>query len=209
MTCTEDLGTLSVKLEYVSLGYRGRVVDLEIIWISCGVYQVSYRRPKNAAAPMVLGTSGEWYPANVNICFTPEQFNAAFDLFEAAPKQDRENCYKPYYENYDLDRGMFDMGYDTLFQAFKDPKKDKVHLVTHTFRQGTPGQSCGENVLGLYLEDFKRLKEFIDSKSDWIFYSGVKIGNSGVEAAWVETPAQHKARNESTRTDREVAEDQS
>lgn len=174
---TEDFGKFKATIESnCCLAKRHREVDLEVIWVSCGVYQITYRRPKDAENPEVI-VAKDWYPKNINISFTPEQFEKAFELFADAPKQERPDCYKPYYEDYDLDRGMFDFENDTLFQAYKDPNPspdiNRVCLVNRHYGFGRPTKDSG--LLELSFEDFKRLKEFLDEKKDLIFYSGCKI----------------------------------
>jgi hypothetical protein len=179
MTCTEDFGKFKCTLwrETSIAGARGREVELEITWISCGVYQLDYTRPADAPhTDHGILVIEDWYPPNMRISFTPEQFDKAYELYDGAPRHKRDQCYKPYYEDYDLDRGMFDMERDELFQAYKDPIRDKVYLVQHCFASGTPTEYT--SVLGLTIEDFKRLKEFLDSKRSLIFYSGCKIAGS-------------------------------
>lgn len=176
MTCTEDFGKFKCKLERnTCLGLQRELeVEFDVTWVSCGVYQLEYWRPIKAP-PTDDGilVREEWYPPNTSISFTPEQFDKAYELYADAPRQERDKCYKPYYEDYDTDRGMFDLGFDSLFQAYKDPIRDKVYLVQRMFIQGCPSETT--EVFGLYLEDFKRLKEFLDSKKSSIFYSGCKI----------------------------------
>lgn len=174
MTISVDLGKLKAKLEHTGIiGRRSREVELDVTWVSCGVYEVDYHRPIDAGDHQVL-IEKDWYPPNTSIGFTPEQFAKVVELYPSAPKHEkREECYKPFYEDYDLDRGMFDFGYDSLFQAFKDPLVDKVYMVNHRFILGAPSTST--QVLGLYMDDFQRLKELIDSKKDEIFYSGCKF----------------------------------
>ena len=121
MTISEDIGKIKVTLAHDGLiGMRSREVELDVTWVSCGVYQVEYWRPRNAENHEVLVTD-DWYPPNTSISFTPEQFEKVAELYPNAPKHERGECYKPFYEDYDLDRGMFDFEYDRLFQAFKDP----------------------------------------------------------------------------------------
>lgn len=169
MTYTENLGEIEVNLEHnASLCIKSRVVDLRVNWHSCCIYEVSYRRPNDAGDHRVIVES-DWYPPSFQIHFTPEDFDKAFELFPDAPKNKRKDCYKPYYENYELSRGMFDFGDDELFQAYKDPydEIEKVYLVNRFFTHGTP--STGTEVLGLYFDDFKKLKEFIDITRPQIF----------------------------------------
>ena len=134
---------------------------------------------------------------DTHISFTPEQFEKVMELFPLAPKYKRDECYKPFYENYDLDRGMFDLGHDSLFQAFKDPHDDieKVYMVSHTFVHGSP--TTHTQVLGLHIDDLQRLKELLDSKKDEIFYSGCKISCDGsVEKVWVQSKEEYHKTNE-------------
>ena len=106
--------------------------------------------------------------------FTPEQFEKVIELYLDAPKHKRTECYKPFYESFDTDRGMFDFEYDTLFQAYKDPHEgvDKVYLVNHSFSNGIP--TSNSYTLGLFMEDFQKLRDLIESKKDEIFYSGCR-----------------------------------
>ncbi len=186
MTCTEDFGKFTTKIKHQTcIGYREREVDLSITWVSCGVYSFQYWRPQDADDPEVIGTDKEWYPGNIHFSITPEQFDKVAELYPAAPRHERAECYKPFYEQYDLDRGMFDMGCDTLFQAFKDPREevDRVYMVNRSFIYGQPSQDS--SMLALYWNEFLRLKEYIDSKRGEIFYSGCRFSSKGVEAAWV------------------------
>jgi hypothetical protein len=178
---TSNIGKFKAKSEYICsmFGRRSREVEFDVTWVSCGVYQMEYYRPRDAEDPAVLVTENEnWYPPNVNISFTPEQFNKVAELYPSAPKNKRFECYKPFYENYDLDRGMFDFGDDCLFQAFKDPHEnvEKVYLTSRSFVHGTSKNYI--SILGLYWEDFKRLKDLLDSKKDEIFYSGCRMSMS-------------------------------
>ncbi len=177
MTMTADIGKFKVKIEHHGvIGKRSREVEFDVQWVSCGVYQIDYYRPRDAVDHEVLVTE-DWYPPDTSISFTPEQFEKVAELFPLAPKRKRDECYKPFYEDYSLDRGMFDFEYDELFQAFKDPHDniEKVYLVNHCFIHGSPTTSV--QVLGLYWEDFQRLKELLDSKKDEIFYSGCKVSS--------------------------------
>ena len=156
MTIEENFGKFKATLgNNCFLGKRTREIDLDISWVSCGVYQVQYWRPQGAIDSGVV-VAEDWYPANVHISFTPEQFDKAFELFADAPKNERGNCYKPYYEDYYLDNGMFDFTHDELFQAYKDPNPnvDRVSLVNRHFSLGRPTEST--SILELSFEDFKR-----------------------------------------------------
>lgn len=173
MTIAEDIGKFKCKIKHVGLiGYREREIEFDIQWVSCGVYEMSYWRPRDAKSHEILVTE-DWYPPNTSITFTPEHFEKVVELYPLAPKQERDQCYKPFYEDYDLSRGMFDFGDDMLFQAFKDPLEDRVYLVNHRFLRGVPTTST--QVLSLYADELQRLKELLDSKKDMIFYSGCKI----------------------------------
>ena len=180
MTCTEDFGKFKCTLvRDACFAVREREVEFDVTWISCGVWSLEYWRPKDAPrTDLGILVVEDWYPPNTQISFTPEQFDKAYELYPDAPRQERDKCYKPYYEDYDLDRGMFDFGHDKLFQAYKDPIKDKVYLVQRYFVRGTPSETT--SVLGLSLEDFKRLKELLDSKKSSIFYSGCKISTTNL-----------------------------
>jgi hypothetical protein len=177
MTIEIDIGKFKAKLEHDALlCRRGREVELDVTWSSCGVYVVTYSRPRDAD-PVDIGilVKEEWYPDSVCVSFTPEQFEKVCELFPSALKQERNQCYKPFYEDYDLDRGMMDFGMDGLFQAFKDYhlNVEKVYLVNHMFARGAP--TSNSQVLGLHWEDFKILKDLIESKKGEIFYSGCKV----------------------------------
>jgi hypothetical protein len=176
MTISIDIGKFEAEIEYISaIGKRSRKVELEVMWHSCWVYQVTYYRPRDAEDHVVVVTK-DWYPPNINISFTPEQFDKVVELYPLAPKNERDQCYKPFYEDYDLSRGMFDFGDDVLFQAFKSPQPtddERVYLVRHCFSYGTPTPDTA--VLGLHVDDLKKLKELLDSKKNEIFYSGCKI----------------------------------
>jgi hypothetical protein len=173
MTISVDLPKFKTRLKYqAEIGYREREVEFDIQWVSCGVYQMSYYRPKDAKEHYIL-VAEDWYPPDTSITFTPEQFEKVYELYPNAPKNERPECYKPFYEEYDLSRGMFDFGDDCLFQAHKDPRDERVYLVNQPFLYGAPTPT--KQVLGLYWEDFLRLKELLDSKKDEIFYSSCKI----------------------------------
>ena len=175
MTIAEVFGKFKARLKHQGcIGYREREVELDVTWVSCGVYEITYYRPSDAENHEVLVVE-DWYPPNTSISFTPEQFEKVVELYPQAPKRQRDECYKPFYEDYDLCRGMFDLEFDTLFQAFKDPHEnvERVYLVNHLFVCGSPSTST--QVLGLYIEDFHRLRDLIESKKDQIFYSGCKI----------------------------------
>jgi hypothetical protein len=115
----------------------------------------------------------DWYPPNTSISFTPEQFDKIFELYPAAPKQERLQCYKPFYEDYTASRDVFDFGNDWLFQAYKDlhPNVERVYMVVRNFIHGRPTETT--SVLGISWEDFLRLKVLLDSNKHEIFYSGV------------------------------------
>lgn len=176
MTISIDIGKFKAEVEHdFLLAKRSREVEFEVTWVSCGVYQMSYHRPRESRETHVGAlVRKDWYPPNISISFTPEEIEKVAELFPLAPKNKRDECYKPFYENYTLDQGMFDFGHDTLFQAFKDPHEnmEKVYMVNRGFAKGSPTAST--DVLGLMWEDFQRLKSLIDSKKDEIFYSGVK-----------------------------------
>lgn len=173
MTCTADIGKFKATIRYYSvIGYREREIEFDITWVSCGVYQMEYYRPRDAEKHHVMVVE-DWYPPDTFISFTPEQFEKVAELYENAPKNERINCCKPFYEDYDLDRGMVDFQQDRLFQAYKDPLHDRIYMANHYFSNGVP--TTDTSVLGLSTDDFKRLKELLDSKKDEIFYSGCKI----------------------------------
>ena len=131
-----------------------------------------YTRPKDAKNHEVI-VEENWYPPNTYISFTPEQFDKVIELYPLALENERSQCYKSFYEDYDFSRGMFDFCDDTLFQAFK--QDGRVYLVQHLFSYGAP--TTHTNVLGLNIDDLKKLKELLDSKKGEIFYSGCKISN--------------------------------
>jgi hypothetical protein len=173
MTCTSEIGKFKATIRHESmLGYREREVEFDVTWVSCGVYQMSYYRPRDAKPHYVIVVE-DWYPPDTFISFTPEQFEKVSELYLLAPKHERNQCYEPFYEDYDLDNGMIDFQNDDLFQAYRDPIKDWVYLVNHMFTHGCPTTST--QVLGLSWTDFLRLKDLICSKKNEIFYSGCKI----------------------------------
>lgn len=181
MTIAENFGKFKATLEHDGcIGSRSREVELDVQWVSCGVYEISYYRPRDAEDHRVL-VAENWYPPDTSISFTPEQFEKVVELYPNAPKHQRDECYKPFYEDYDLCRGMFDLEYDMLFQAFKDPHPDveKVYMVNRCFVHGVP--TTDTHVLGLSMEDFQHLKELIESKKDEIFYSGCKIAGNLID----------------------------
>lgn len=175
MTISEDIGKFKARIGISTLfGIRDREVELEVIWVSCGVYSIRYNRPKDATDPNII-VEEDWYPPDVHISFTPEQFEKVVELYPLALKHKRNEVYKPFYEDYTLDNGMMDFENDTLFQVFKDPHDniEKIYLVNHYFSRGSP--TTQTDVLGLYSEDFEKLKDLIASKKDVIFYSGCKF----------------------------------
>lgn len=187
MTCTEPLGKFTAKIIHNGgIGCRSREVEFDIQWISSGLYSMEYWRPRGEdIQPHYVIVAEDWYPPDISISFTPDQLAKIVELYPAAPKPPRDQCHKAFYEDYELDRYFMDMGHDNLLQAFKDPHEDRdiVYLVKRHFQHGTPTESS--SVLPLFWEDLLRLKEFLDSKKDMIFYSGIKIGPEGVEAIWV------------------------
>ena len=187
MTCTESLGKFSAKIKHRcgALGIvREREIEFNVDWVSCGVYQMEYYRPRgDDIKPHYVIVEEDWYPPDTFCCFTPEQFEKVAELYPTAPKLPREQCYKPFYEDYELDRGMMDFGHDRLFQAYKDPCEEMVYLVNRYFVFGMPEEAT--NVLGLEWSDFLRLSELLISNKHLIFYSGVKFGPQGVEKVWV------------------------
>lgn len=177
MTISIDIGKFEADIEHISMiGKRSRKVEFNVQWHSCGVYQVSYHRPRDAKNHIVI-VEPDWYPPNTHVSFTPEQFEKVIELYPSAPKNERDQCYKPFYEDYTLSLGMFDDGNDTLFQAFKGscPGDERIYFVEHCFSYGTP--TTNTHVLGLLVDDLKKLKELLVSKKDEIFYSGCKISN--------------------------------
>ena len=181
MTISVDIGKFKAKIEHYSLlAIRHQEVELDVMWVSCGVYEVNYYRPRDAISHIVI-TTEDWHPPDTHISFTPEQFAKVVELYPSASKNERDECHKPFYEDYDLSRGMFDFGDDRLFQAFKDPHVDKVYMVNHYFVHGSPTTSA--DVLGLYMDDFQKLKDLIDNKKGEIFYSGCKISMPSVMTA--------------------------
>ena len=187
MTCTDDLGKFTAKIRHRSLGYREREVELNVQWISSGLFSIDYWRPREEdIKPYYVMVAEDWYPPDTSMSFTPDQMEKVFELYPSAPKQPRDQCYKPFYEDYDLDRYFMDMGHDSLFQAFKDPHEDSdmVYLVKRHFNYGIPNGE-GSSFLPLHWEDFLRLREFLNSKRHMLLYSGLKIGPEGVEAIWV------------------------
>lgn len=127
MTISIDIGKSKATIKHNGMiGYRTREVDLDVQWHSCGVFQVTYYRPSDAKDHRILVTE-DWYPPNVSVSFTPEHLEKVFELYPDAPKRKRMECYIPFYEDYDPDRGMFDMGNDMLFQAYKDPPREIEH----------------------------------------------------------------------------------
>jgi hypothetical protein len=174
MTCTEDFGKFKATIKHDgSIGWREREVEFDITWVSCGVFEMRYYRPRDAKEQHYVLVAEDWYPPDTSITFTPEHYEKVFELYPSAPKHERDKCYQPFYETYELDAGMFDFGHDWLFQAYKDPLEDRVHLVNRNFVRGNPVEST--NVIGLTWADFLRLKEFLDSKKGLIFYSGCRI----------------------------------
>lgn len=184
MTCTDNLGKFKTRIRHYSLGYREREVEFDVQWISSGLFSMEYWRPRGEdIQPHYVMVAEDWYPPDTSCTFTPDQFDKVAELYPSAPKPERDQCHKPFYEDYDLDRYFMDMGFDRLFQAYKAPQEDldMVFLVNRSFEHGMPTE--GTHVLGLFWEDFLRLKTFLEGRT--LLYSGIKIGPNGVEAAWV------------------------
>jgi hypothetical protein len=177
MTICEDFGGIEVTTKNAfGIGYIARKVMLKITWVSCGHYSIAVQKAQELPIHANKHTEPK---TDYTIHMTPEQVDKVAELFEAAPSPERMQCYKPFYEDFDPDRGMFDMGHDTLFQAFR--QKDRVVLANTYFVCGLPS---GMDTLNMTFEDYKRFKEYLDSKRDQVFYSGVKFGPAGVEAVW-------------------------
>lgn len=175
MTISIKIGKFKAKIEYqIFMAKRNKEVEFDITWSSCGVYCMSYYRPLKAEDHQVIVTK-DWYPPNIAITFTPEHLEKTAELYSNAPKNERHECYKPFYEDYDLDRCMIDFGNDILFQAYRDPRKDieKVYMVNRRFVCGVPDTHT--DILGLFMDDFQKLKDLIDNEKEKIFYSGCKI----------------------------------
>jgi hypothetical protein len=177
MTICEDFGGIEVTTKNAfGIGYINRKVLLKITWVSYGAYTITVQ--KAAELPMSANKYTE-PKTDYSISITPEQVDKVAELFEAAETPERMQCYKPFYEDYDPDRSMFDMEHDTLFQAFK--QKDRVILTNINFVCGVPSSM---DSLNMTFEDYLKFKAYLDSKRDQVFYSGVKFGPAGVEAVW-------------------------
>ncbi|MGH7175640.1 MAG: hypothetical protein ACREGR_04775, partial [Minisyncoccia bacterium] len=175
-----DIGKFTARIEHGEhIGMRSREVELKVMWHSCGVYDVSYYRPRDAEPHYVIVVE-DWYPPDTQVSFTPEQFDKVVELYPSAPRRSRGEAHKPFYEDYDLSRGMFDFEDDCLFQAYKDPHEgvERVYMVDHMFLHGRP--TTNTTALGLDMADFQKLKDLIDSKKGEIFYSGCKIAMPSV-----------------------------
>lgn len=176
MTISEPIGKFKTELKNTfGLGFTRREVNLDIIWVSCGCYIITgeYVEPLTEKDNKYIVP-----PVDFSLMLTPEWLVKSVELFPADPNP-RMECYKPYYEDYETDQGMFDMGYDNLFRAYRDPHEERAILTSHTFVCGVPANRM--NVLSLKYEELKRLKEYLDNPNgngSEIFYSGCQIAGN-------------------------------
>lgn len=178
MTICESLGEFETNTKkYGLFGVVNRKVKLKVTWVSCGTYSIDVQKFEE------LGVDSNKYTepkTDFQMHMTPDHVEKVAELFDAAVTPDRMSSHKPFYEDYDPDRCMFDMGHDTLFQAFR--QKERVILTNIYFEMGVP---TSMDSLNMSFDEYKKFKAFLDERKDQIFYSGVKIGPAGVESVWV------------------------
>ncbi len=174
MTICENIGKFqtTVKDRFI-FGYTERKIELNITWISSGVYQMDATRIDEKEEDE---NSHIQPKTDFKISLTPEWIQKTVELYPEAERRPRNELYKPFYEDFRTDQGMFDMGCDTLFQAFKDQLEERVILTTYHFNYGVPAGVV--EVLNLEFDEFKLLKEYLDNpngRGSEIFYSGVQF----------------------------------
>jgi hypothetical protein len=168
MTICESIGKFQTTIHRHSMfGKSTQEVEFDITWVSCGWYSITVSRLNKPES--------DNEKTNFIIHFTPEWFVKVIELYPDAEKRQRMECYKPFHEEYVPDLGMFDMGHDTLLQAFKDQFDENVILTNYHFERGVPRSV---EVLNIRFDEFKRLKEYLDNpngRGSEIFYSGVQF----------------------------------
>jgi len=171
MTITEPIGKFQTSVQNrFMFGYVNRKVELDIMWVSCGYYSITSTRIGEAGDNKFVEPKTDF-----SISLAPEWIKKTEELYpEKTPP--RNELYKPFYEDFHTDQGMFDMGFDILFQAFKDQLEERVILTNYHFTYGVPTGDV--SVLNITFEDFQLLKEYLDNPNgngSEVFYSGCKI----------------------------------
>lgn len=173
MTICEPIGKFQTKLEKNGLfGRYSTEVEFDIIWVSSGSYSIDVKKSnlEEKDNPDIVPKTG------FNFSLAPEWIQKSVELFPDAPARPRMDSHIPFYQNYDPDRCMIDMGSDTLFQAFKTKVNEtRIGIAISYFSYGLPHSST---ILNMEFYEFKRLKEYLDNPNGngpEIFYSGVSF----------------------------------
>lgn len=171
MTISIQIGELETQTKKRDLfGYAELKIKLQVTWHSCGCYAIWVEKMESLDNKYIEPKTG------FSLHMNPEHLEKVAEMFPNAPVRPRMETHKPFYEDYDPDRGMFDFGHDTLFQAFKDPlENNRVIIANINFNGGIPSSL---DSLSLDFDEFKKLKTLIDDKKGEIFYSGVKCSFS-------------------------------
>lgn len=171
MTVSIPIGKFKTQVKKPSLiGTSIREAELDIWWHSCGIYTINGSFSEEPTETEVHAHIQQKLKFDINL--TPQFIEKVIELYPSATKRERKDCHLPFYQEYDFDRSMFDLGQDTLLQAFKDNSiENRIVLTNYNFSYGNPNSL---KVLNLDFEEFKRLKEFLDNGPE-IFYSGCRV----------------------------------
>ncbi len=169
MTIDITIGKFQTQiLKYEVFGYKLHDVELDINWVSCGVYSIHVN---------YLNEKSDIKKPSFVISLQPDWLKKVEELYPVGEKRPRTDCHKPFYEVLGTAYGMIDFGEDTFFQAFKDPTKEYVALTTTHFSNGIPN---GIRVLTISFDEFKKLRSYLknpNGNGPEIFYSGCVIAN--------------------------------
>ena len=155
MTRCTPLGEFQTKVQYRT-PFKTLNVDAELslTWVSSGHYVVRIHSQLTDDEKLVISSS--------RIILTKKWIGKTAELYPKAERMPRTELYKPFYENFQTDDSLIDSGHDILFQAFKDQFEDRVILTNYKFCYGMPLEKL--HVLSLEFSEFKRLKDFLESK---------------------------------------------
>jgi hypothetical protein len=158
MTIAYKVTTFDSKTLKQDFGYRIHDVHIDVSWVSSGYYEFSY--------PEFEGMS---------ISVDPEWIDKIIEIYPTVEKNtDRKKAFVPFFQVFDIDRGMFDAGHDEQFSAYKSRCDGWIVMHSHLAINGVPTNHVDEWIITI--DDLKALNDKLkDPSTEQPIWSGCQI----------------------------------
>lgn len=165
-------------IQHNIFGYRTHKVELNVHWVSCGFYTISYPKFEYKPFPEAKNSKAEyvWTVDGMNIPVDPAWIDKILELYPTVEKlMDRTKTFSSFFfQEFYTDRGMFDMGHDAQFSVYKSQVDDWIVIHNHPAFRGTPSKNVEEWTIKF--ESLKALNDKLkDPKTEQPMYSGCKM----------------------------------